>query len=358
MAGKEYKDMLKRIRDGDFERVYYLHGDEDFLKEDAIQRLIARAVDPGTRDFNLDVRRAAEIDTETLTALLATPPMMAERRVVVLRDVSAMRKEVRKVLDGLLKSPAPDTVLVLTETAGTKPDRKLAAASFAVAIAPPSERDLLRWITKHSKQVHGATIDQPAAELLVKAVGSDLYELASELDKLASYCGERTIDVDAVSAVVGVRAGETLEDLLDHIAERDAARALALVRPVLSTTQGSGKKRSRATGVSIVMALAVQMLAIGWGRARVDAGMPRGRLTGAYMGLLKETAAWPFRSWTSAAECWANAVPRWDAAGCARAVALLLETDVTLKSGRVSKDDEVIESLVLALCVPARQAAA
>ena len=358
MAGKGYTDMLKGIRDGNFERAYYLHGDEDFLKEDAIQRLIARAVDPGTRDFNLDVRRAAELDAEVLTSLLATPPMMAERRVVVLRDVSAMRKEVRKVLDGLLKSLAPDTVLVLSDAAGVTADKKLSSAAFAVAVTPLSDRDLLSWITKHSRQVHGATIDQPAAELLVKAVGSDLYELAAELDKLASYCGERAIDVDAVGAVVGVRAGETLEDLLDRVAERDAARALALVRPVLSTTQGSGKKRSRPTGVSIVMALGVQMLAIGWGRARVDAGMPRGRLTGAYMGLLKETAAWPFRSWKSAAECWANAVPRWDAAGCARAVALLLETDVALKSGRVSKDDEVIESLVLALCVPARQAAA
>lgn len=358
MADNGYTEMLKGIRDGIFERVYYLYGDEEFLKEDAIQRLIAQAVEPSTRDFNLDVRRSPEVDAETLTALLATPPMMAARRVVVLRDIGAMRKEVRAVLDGLLKSPAPDTILVLSETAGSGPDKKLAAAAYDVSVTPLPERELLRWIAKHARQVHGATIDQPAAELLAKAVGSDLRELVAELDKLASYCGERSIDADAVSAVVGVRAGETFEDFLDRVAERDAARALALVRPVLSTVQTFGKKRSRPTGVTVVMALAVQMLAIGWGRARVDAGMPRGRLAGAYIGLLKEAGAWPSRSWGSAAKCWSDAVPHWDAAECARAAALLLEADLALKSGRVSKDDQVIESLVLALCVPARQVAA
>ncbi len=36
---------------------------------------------PSTRDFNLDIRAAAELDAETLGSLLGTPPMMAERRV-------------------------------------------------------------------------------------------------------------------------------------------------------------------------------------------------------------------------------------------------------------------------------------
>ena len=68
----------------------------------------------------------------------------------------------------------------------------------------------------------------------LKLAGSDLASLASELDKLASYASGGTVDEDAVRAVVGVRSGETMADLLDAVADRNAARAVSLVPVVLS----------------------------------------------------------------------------------------------------------------------------
>jgi hypothetical protein len=43
-------------------------------------RLDRRGGRPPTRDFNLEIRRASELDAEALDALLSTPPMLAERR--------------------------------------------------------------------------------------------------------------------------------------------------------------------------------------------------------------------------------------------------------------------------------------
>src|SRR5512145_2638869 len=98
---------------GPFEPVYYLHGADDYLKEDALRDLIASAVDPATRDFNLDVRAAPELDAEAIGSLLGTPPMMADRRVVVLRDVQALKKDARGALEQYLARPASDVVLVM-----------------------------------------------------------------------------------------------------------------------------------------------------------------------------------------------------------------------------------------------------
>src|SRR2546426_113489 len=67
---------------------YYLHGDEDVLKDEAVREVIARALDPAARDFNLDVRDAAELDPAQFRALVDTPPMLAHRRVVVLREAT------------------------------------------------------------------------------------------------------------------------------------------------------------------------------------------------------------------------------------------------------------------------------
>src|SRR6266550_7225973 len=110
-ALKTLRDAIKRRS---FDGAYYITGEDDYQKEDAVRQLIEAAVDPGSRDFNLDVRRAADVDAETLSVLLSTPPMLAERRVLVVRQAGSLKKEARKVLDEYLKNPAPDLLLVLT----------------------------------------------------------------------------------------------------------------------------------------------------------------------------------------------------------------------------------------------------
>src|SRR5438046_5114829 len=94
-----------------FAPAYYLFGDDDYLKEDGLRQLIDAAVDPATRDFNLDQRRGSDLDAESLASLLAMPPMMADRRVIVVRDVSALRKDARAALENYLRSPAPDMLV-------------------------------------------------------------------------------------------------------------------------------------------------------------------------------------------------------------------------------------------------------
>src|SRR5438876_330115 len=72
------------------EPVYLLHGDEDVLKDEAIRALVDTAVG-SSRDFNLDVRFAPDLTPESFHALVNTPPMLAERRAVVLRGVEPGR---------------------------------------------------------------------------------------------------------------------------------------------------------------------------------------------------------------------------------------------------------------------------
>jgi DNA polymerase III subunit delta len=333
---RAYRKSLQR---GEFERVYYFHGDDDFLKEQSVRELVAAAVDPSTRDFNLDIRAAAELDAETLGSLLGTPPMMAERRVVVVRDVAALRKDARAALDRYLKDPAPDVMLVLVAPSGEKAkiDKALEARAATVEFAPLTGDRVPRWITHHVETVLGAKITPEAAELLQQATGNELAALAAELDKLASYAGGGTIDEAAVADVVGVRRGETLGDFLDRVAARDAAGALVLLPHILA--------QPKTSAVSIVMALTTQMLAIGWGitRSRAD-----------YFELLKSGKAFPMRPWGEAARAWSAAERHWDDDAIDAALDALLATDIALKETRLSSDTQLLTNLVLALCAAHR----
>src|SRR5262245_22529598 len=125
MSAASHRALRRAIQERAFDRAYFLFGDDEFLKDDAVRQLVTAAVDPATRDFNLDVRRGGEIDAETLQSLLDTPPMMAERRVIVLRDVGALKRAERQALERYLAKPAPDTVLILVAPVGAKPDKPL-----------------------------------------------------------------------------------------------------------------------------------------------------------------------------------------------------------------------------------------
>src|SRR5438093_1421343 len=50
--------------------VYYLHGDEYVLKDEAVQALVDRVLDAGARDFNFDQRSAGELDAEAFHSLV------------------------------------------------------------------------------------------------------------------------------------------------------------------------------------------------------------------------------------------------------------------------------------------------
>ena len=342
--------LRKAIQDRSFAPVYYLYGDDDFLKEDALKQLLAAAVDPATRDFNLDVRRGADLDGEALGVLLGTMPMMAERRVVVVRDVGALKKEARGVLDRYLERPASDTVLVLVAPAGSKLDRALADRATALEYPLLTGDRVPRWIMHHASTELGATITPAAAELLQSAVGAELPQLAAELDKLASYTNGGEIDEAAVGAVVGVRRGETMGDLLDRVAMRDAAGAIALVDHVLS--------QPKTNAVQVVMALTTQTIALAWGQAMRQRGTSVGALAKMYFDFLKEGSAYPGRPWGEATTAWARAVDRWDAASLDRALDLLLAADVLLKESKLSSEEQILSSLVLSLCATDTQRAA
>ena len=325
----------KSLQRGDFERVYYFHGDDDFLKEQAVRELVAAAVDASTRDFNLDIRAGAELDAETLGSLVGTPPMMAERRVIVVRDVAALRKDARAALDRYLEQPAPDVMLILVAPAAEKAkvDKGLEARAATMEFTPLTGDRVPRWIMHHVETVLGATITPDAAELLQQATGNELAALAAELDKLASYAGGGTIDESAVADVVGVRRGETLGDFLDRVGARDAAGALALLPHILA--------QPKTSAVSIVMALTTQTLAIGWGitRSRAD-----------YFELLKSGKAFPMRPWGEAARAWSAAERHWGDEAIDAALDALLAADIALKETRLSSDTQLLTNLVLALC--------
>src|SRR3989442_14317135 len=194
MAALTLDALLRSLKKGasPSETVYLLYGDEDVLKDEAVRMLVDAALGVGggdsSRDFNLDVRFAPDLTPESFHALVNTPPMLAERRAVVIRGVEHLGKRKTKLRDEVVRylaSPNPTTLLVLIVAAGEEPDADLVRTSTSVALDALAAERVPRWL-QHRASSLGLTLASDATELLLKAVGNDLSTLSRELEKLAS----------------------------------------------------------------------------------------------------------------------------------------------------------------------------
>lgn len=336
------KALKSALESGQLAPVYLFHGTDDFLKEEKVRALIASATDPSTRDFNLEQLRGAECDAARLSGALESLPMLAERRVVILRDPDVLKKPAAERLERYLKHPASDTCLVLVVPSGTKLDAALANAASAVEFRSLTDDELLQWLALEAPKICATTISAEAAALLASYGGNDLALLSGELRKLAAFTDGAPIGPDAVEAVTGVRPGHTLADLLDLAAARETTRAIAIVDEVLLTP--------KLNGVQVVLALTAQTLAIGWGVAARARGLSAGRLEGEFFSLLKDGGGiYTGRAWGDAVKAWARAVPKWSGAEIDHALPHLLAADAALKDTKVSSEGQIVTSLLLAI---------
>ncbi|HEX6644757.1 MAG TPA: DNA polymerase III subunit delta [Gemmatimonadales bacterium] len=351
MASLAPREFLSAVRNGDFRAAWYLHGPDDVRKEEALRYLVDRAVDPAMRDFNFDQRSAGQLDPEMVEALCNTMPMMAERRVVVIRDVEQWKRKTkaRSSFLAYLERPAPDTVVVLVQGSGeAAEDKELAKLTTSVHFGQPTAAEAERWVERRAKDL-GIAFAPGALEHLLNCTGGDLGALRLELEKLGAIAGGEPIPVETVGDLVGIRHGETIYDWRDAALDRNAARSVALLPRVLDQPGMSGVKLLTLLGTTLIGVAVV--------RAAYDRGARGGQLESAAFGAM--TAARPFGlgSWKPEAARWARWAAQWPADALSAAIAAALDTDRALKSTTLSDERALLADLVMQMTLGPQVAA-
>lgn len=351
MPAQTFDAFFRSLSKGEPARAYYFHGPEDLLKDEALRAILDRALDPSLRDFNLDQHSAGTLDADSLFALCTTLPMMAERRVVVLREVEALKRKpkVRAALLQYLGRPAPDTVLVLIQGANEETeDKEIAKAAVAVACEPLPENRVLKWLDRRAKGL-GVELPDDAARHLVRAVGGELASLAAELDKLAALPAGEPLTVERVGELVGVRHGETIFDWRDAVLEDRAGPAVRLLGPLLDQPGSSG--------VKLVTMLGTTLIGVGIARSYYDRRLRGKALDEAVFGVIKRNRVFGLLNWSEEKGRWLRWAPGWPAERVADALRSILTADRALKGTTISDERGILTDMVLRMATSRRAAA-
>jgi len=320
--------------------VFFLWGEDEFRKQEAARALVELHLDASTRDFNYDPVRGGEVELETLASLLATPPMMAPWRVVLIREAEALAQSsrARELITDLLESPPEGLAVVLVTSipqgSRAKFYRELKKGARSIEFPEISANDVPGWILARVGERHGLEIEEEAARALGAAVGTELGVLAQEIDKLASLVEEgETITLSHVEAG-GTRLPE--QDRwrwFDLVGERRFSEALEGLGVLLD--QGE-------SGVGLTIGLGTHLLRVGTaaagGRKAVEELLPA-----------------HLRGWL--APKIAGQAKAWEAEEVEEALMGLRRADRLLKSSGFD-DALVLEEWLLGLIARAEEAAA
>jgi DNA polymerase-3 subunit delta len=190
---------------------------------------------------------ASEASGEDVVATCNALGLGGGGRLIVVDGVEGWKASDAKEIAAYVETPAPDTVLTLvgSEVKAEAPLAKACAKAGEVLQfdLPKHGRktDLPGWVASQFGRA-GAAVEPEACRALIDLVGDDLYELASEIDKLATWAGGETITAADVENVTVGRAETSIFSLTDAWGRRDVARVLAACESLL---EWSGHPRAR-----------------------------------------------------------------------------------------------------------------
>ncbi|MCR4706329.1 MAG: DNA polymerase III subunit delta [Clostridiales bacterium] len=249
-----YRELISALKVGHVETVYVFTGREAYLREDALTRLRKKILPEGLADFNCTELTAPM--TEDIIACAETLPMMADRRLIIVRDFTPLSGEEKKPTKaaGKTKTESADregeTLLAylprVPETscivflAGEALDRRkklckmLTSMPGFVSFDPPDDADISSFLGKTAKHA-GLSMERAAEERLLFYSGRDLSALSHEMEKLIAYAGdEGCIRAEHVELLATRTPEARVFDMIDAAVSGKTAKAYVQLRTLLA----------------------------------------------------------------------------------------------------------------------------
>lgn len=191
-SGLSFEQLSTAFRHRNFKPLYFLYGEEAFLMDELQALLLEHALAPHERDFNCDLMHGPDADAATVLGICNSFPMMAERRVVVVRNFDRL-KDNRRFAE-YAERPNPQAVVLLLcpvkPNLSAHPYRALKAKAAWAEFKPLYDNQVPGWIQQRV-EARGGRIEPQAVQMLADFVGANLHRADTEIEKLFVFAGGR-----------------------------------------------------------------------------------------------------------------------------------------------------------------------
>jgi DNA polymerase III subunit delta len=316
--------------------LHVLIGEDDFSLRQALEDIKKSIGDASALMSNTNVFEGRTVPPEQLRAACESMPFLSEKRLVIaegLLDKFESKKETGRKKSSKKPDKVDEYAAFAAVAAGLPVFTELVITGGKVTDRNPLYQELMKiskpknfpvlkgkeinsWIEKRvASQTKGKKISTKAAALMARLVGSDLWTMANEVDKLILFTGTRNIEEEDVKTVVSNAQEAGIFNMVDAIIEQRVGVAQELLQQLF---------RQGMAPVQILVMISRQVRIIYLVREMHAASKPRAEM----MGKLGLNSDFVLRKAYEQAE-------RYSPARIKEVYHQLLEADISIKTGKV-----------------------
>lgn len=330
----EWSNVLKDLDAGKVAPVFFLCG-EPYPLERVLQAIKNAVLAGKETAFNFDALSATSAGPEAVLGAARTVPMLGPQRLVLVREAHLYNADQLKAFLPYIKDPSPSTCLVFVAAKADlrlKFFSQLKKSGVLLRFDPLKERQVPGWLTEEARR-QKVKLRPGAAEGIAEAVGTDMGQLASALERLALYVGlGKPVGPAEVDELLAQTRQRSIFELTNAVGRGQRREALAILGKML---------RDREPGVRIVAMLARHLRQLWLAKELSGRGLAKNELAsalGVHPFFLSDIVGQAGRFGRGALEKMHDA---------------LFRADRSLKSSRLP-DSVILERLVLSLCPAGR----
>jgi len=239
----DYKQLFEDIESGQWSGAYLFYGEEEYIKEKALARVLDVLIPKEVRDLNYEMIDGSEIEPEIIINACETLPFMSSKRLIVVKDFYMMvdgkkgNEEEEKLILNYLENINETTCLIFY-CRGDVDKRKsiykyIRKTGKDYEFSRLNNKELNQWIVQTLGK-NGKKMSQSCISYFIDRVGNNLENVYNEILKLIDYVGDnKTIDIDSVDQVVAPSLEQSIFKLVDAIGEKRSGAALMLLKDLL-----------------------------------------------------------------------------------------------------------------------------
>lgn len=232
--------------------LYILSGQDDFSLNQSLDEIKRDIGDQAILATNTITLNGQQVTIDQLRNICETVPFLSEKRLVIIRGLlerfeteGRSRRQTRtrknnqqdesKSFVTLITRIPDSTVLVLAESriTGASPLFKEIAGKAVVKSFPLLRDAQLRQWIRTRVNGEGGSISPQSVDLLAKLVGSNLWIMASEIEKLLLFASGRRIEEEDVKSLASYAQQASVFNLVDAIVEFKTELAEQLLQQLM-----------------------------------------------------------------------------------------------------------------------------
>ncbi len=227
-----FEEIMASLKKREFKPIYFFDGEETYYMDVMTEYIAENVLAVEERDFNQTILYAKDLDPSELSIHVKQFPMLAERRVVIVKEAQTWSRKLDALLP-LVDHPVPTTVLVINYrdkklNGTTALAKRLKKAGVYHNGTRLYDNKIIPWLTQRSKE-RNMDLDSRAAVMLAESIGSDLTNLNKALDRLDLVNeGGGKITAEMVQKHIGISKDFNVFELQKALGLGDTEKAMMI----------------------------------------------------------------------------------------------------------------------------------